>query len=55
MSLGGPSVFRINQINEIERRKREREGISIEDETWSRITEVAEELVVPVPEGDRMY
>jgi uncharacterized oxidoreductase len=47
---GFDEIYYPGEIEEIEREKREREGIYIEDETWNRITEVAKELGVTVPE-----
>ena len=47
---GFEEIYYPGEIEEIEREKRGREGIYIEDETWSRITAIAEELGVPVPE-----
>ncbi len=46
---GFEEIYYPGEIEEVEREKRGREGIYIEDETWDRITEVAEELGVPVP------
>ncbi|MFQ6040894.1 MAG: Ldh family oxidoreductase [Candidatus Poribacteria bacterium] len=46
---GFEEIYYPGEIEEVEREKREREGIYIEDETWRRITEVAEELGVPAP------
>ena len=47
---GFEEIYYPGEIEEVEREKREREGIYIEDETWHRITAIAEELGVPVPE-----
>jgi len=46
---GFEEIYYPGEIEEVEREKRECEGIYIEDETWNRITEVAKELGVPVP------
>jgi LDH2 family malate/lactate/ureidoglycolate dehydrogenase len=47
---GFEEIYYPGEIEELEREKRQHEGIYIEDETWHRITTVAEELGVPVPE-----
>lgn len=47
---GFEEIYYPGEIEEVECERREREGIYIEDETWNRITEVARELGVTVPE-----
>ena len=50
----GRRVDRVYLPGEIEwetRKKREAEGIFVEDETWDRMCEVAEEVGVPLLDG----
>jgi uncharacterized oxidoreductase len=46
---GFEEIYYPGEIEEVEREKREREGIYIEDETWGQITAVAKELGVTAP------